>query len=241
MTSNVGWLVLHVLQRHPGAGVPLLAILVVQHRVAVRERAAADVLAGQPHAVALVEQRRVGERLAHAPVERQLALAHRAAVGDHLLDARMQLEAVGHRRERFARAPCSVFSGTRVSHGVGPVPALERRPVDRERRLVVRQDRRVGVLAPCPSRRGRSRSSRRRRPALITPAAIELVGVELARARMLRDLLVHQRLRDHRLVGLVVAEPAEADEVDEHVLVELLPVLERDLDREQARPPGRRR
>ena len=50
---------------------------------------------------------------------------------------------------------------------------------------------------------------------------------------MLRDALVHERLRDHRLVGLVVAEAAEADEVDEHVLVEALAVVERDLDREQ--------
>ena len=70
--------------------------------------------------------------------------------------------------------------------------------------------------------------------ALMTPACDQLVGVELARAGMLRDLLVHQRLRDHRLVGLVVAEAAEADEVDEHVAVELPAVLERHLDREQA-------
>ncbi len=71
-------------------------------------------------------------------------------------------------------------------------------------------------------------------PAVITPSRDQLVGVELARARMLGDLLVHQRLRDHRLVGLVVAEAAEADEVDEHVAVELLAVLHRHLDREQA-------
>ena len=37
--------VLEVLQRDPRAGIPLLAVLVVQHRMAVRERAAADVLA----------------------------------------------------------------------------------------------------------------------------------------------------------------------------------------------------
>ena len=88
-----------VLQRNVRAVVPLFAVLVVQHRVAVRERAATDVLAGQAHAVAFVEQRRVGQRLAHAPVERQLALAHRPAVGDDLVHARMQLEAGGNRRQ----------------------------------------------------------------------------------------------------------------------------------------------
>ena len=46
---------------------------------------------------------------------------------------------------------------------------------------------------------------------------------------MRRDLLVHQRLRQRRRVLLVVAELAEADDVDDDVLVELLPVVERDL------------
>jgi hypothetical protein len=42
------------------------------------------------------------------------------------------------------------------------------------------------------------------------------------------DLFVHQRLRDRRRVLLVVAEPAEADDVDDDVLVELLPVVHRE-------------
>ena len=63
----------------------------------------------------------------------------------------------------------------------------------------------------------------------------EPVGVELARARVLRDLLVHQRLRHRRLVLLVVAELAEADDVDHHVLVELLAEIERQPGDEQHR------
>ena len=96
MTSKSALAFLDVLQRDPGAGVPLFAVLVVQHRVAVGEGAARRILAGKAHAVALVEQARVGERLAHAPVERQLALAHGAAVGDDLLHPRMQLEIRRH-------------------------------------------------------------------------------------------------------------------------------------------------
>ncbi len=63
----------------------------------------------------------------------------------------------------------------------------------------------------------------------------QAVGVQPPRARVLGDALVHERLRQQRLVGLVVPEAAEADEVDEHVAVEALPVLERDLDGEQRR------
>ena len=43
------------------------------------------------------------------------------------------------------------------------------------------------------------------------------------------DLLVHQRLGQRRRVLLVVAELSEADDVDHHVLVELLAVVEREL------------
>ena len=52
---------------------------------------------------------------------------------------------------------------------------------------------------------------------VMTPFASELVGIHLARASDAGDALVHQRLRDHRLVLLVVAEPAIADQVDHHV------------------------
>ena len=48
------------------------------------------------------------------------------------------------------------------------------------------------------------------------------------------DPLVHQRLRDHRLVLLVVAKPAKTHQVDHHVLLVQGPVIHRDLGREQA-------
>jgi hypothetical protein len=57
----------------------------------------------------------------------------------------------------------------------------------------------------------------------------QLVAVELARAGVGRDLLVHQRLRQAGRVLLVVAELAEADDVDHHVLAELLAVVHRQL------------
>jgi hypothetical protein len=58
----------HVLQRDIGALVPLLAVLVVDHGMAVGEGAAAAVFARQAHRVAAGDQRGKGHVLAHAPV-----------------------------------------------------------------------------------------------------------------------------------------------------------------------------
>ena len=116
---------------------------------------------------------------------------------------------------------------------VGPVPADEPGPVDRERRLVVRKDGRIGVIALVH----RLAIGRDHRLGIVGGDHAflgEPFGIERPRAGMLADALVHQRLRDHRLVGLVVALLAEADQVDEDVLVEFLPELDRDLDRQQA-------
>ena len=143
------------------------------------------------------------------------------------------LKFAGHRRRLDAELLQARHRHAGVG-GVGPVPVLVRRPVDDERRLVVRQHRRVRVIA-LVHRRAIRRDHRVGVLGGDHAFGDQPVGVELARARMLVDLLVHQRLRDHRLVGLVVAEPAEADEVDEHVLVEALPVVERELGGEQAR------
>ena len=55
------------------------------------------------------------------------------------------------------------------------------------------------------------------------------VGVKLARTRMLRNFLVHQRLRDKGLILLVMAELPEAHHVDDDVFFELRAVIEREL------------
>ena len=48
----------------------------------------------------------------------------------------------------------------------------------------------------------------------------ETLGIELPRRRMARDRAVHQRLGEGRLVGLVMAVPAIAEQVDDDVLLE---------------------
>ena len=229
---EVGLAFLQVLQGDPCAGVPFLAVLVVQHRMAMRKCPAGDVLARNAHAITLIEQRRVSERLAHSPVERLLAFCHRASIGHDAFDTRMQLEIVRNVGRPDGETLELRKRDTRVGR-IGPMLVGEPRPVDGKGRLVVRQNRRVRVIA-LVHRRAIGRDHVVRIFGADHACGDQLVGVELARARVQRDLLVHQRLRDHRLVGFVVPEPPETDEIDEHILVELLPVVERQFDCQQA-------
>eukprot|EP00955_Chlamydomonas_euryale_P012615 136044-Chlamydomonas_euryale.AAC.2 len=57
----------------------------------------------------------------------------------------------------------------------------------------------------------------------------QLLGVDFVWVRVVLDLLVHDRLREHGLVDLVVAVLAVADNVDDDVLLEALPPLGRQL------------
>ncbi len=66
-------------------------------------------------------------------------------------------------------------------------------------------------------------------------AADEVLGVDLAHRALLVDRVVHQRLRERRLVDLAVAAAAVADHVDDDVLLERLPVVEGELRDADAR------
>ena len=59
--------------------------------------------------------------------------------------------------------------------------------------------------------------------------ADKLVGVDLARGRMLADRLVHQRLGKRRLIALVVAKAPVAEHVDDDGTLEFLAELGCDL------------
>jgi hypothetical protein len=116
----------------------------------------------------------------------------------------MDLEAGRHGRDPLGE-PLQLGERQRGVGGIGPLLAEERIPVDRVLALVVGEHRVVAALA------GVERGARRldhlvgavgRQDALRD----QLVAVELARSRVRRDLLVHQRLRHRRRVLLVVAE-----------------------------------
>ncbi len=69
----------------------------------------------------------------------------------------------------------------------------------------------------------------------------ELLGPQFIHALLGLDLRVHLRLGVSGLVRLVVAEAAIADQVDQHVVAELLAEGERQAARRSCRPARRRR
>ena len=185
--DEVGLPVADVLQRDVDARIPLLAVLVVEHRVAVGERAAPAVLAGEAHRVPLVDERRVGEVLGHAPVERHLALAPcrgawRACARPS--DGRLKFGGIVVRRlrelvqllHRHGRSSASWRQST-------PMYGAQSH---RERGLRGRSGSSALVGLPASSAARVAVTISSPAPAAITPSFSRLLGVELARARMLR-------------------------------------------------------
>ena len=191
-------------------------LVVVEDEVAMGERAALGVLAGQPDGGALEQQAREGERLGLTPVDPAL-LAERLSASFELAgELRVDLEPVGHGEELLVELA--------------------------ERRLLDRGPRHAEVPAlRCASllTRGRElllqllvRLLQARLDAaqqlLVVPLgddtlARERLRVELSHRRVALDRLHHQRLCVGRLVLLVVAEAPVADEVDDDVVAEARP------------------
>ena len=214
------------------------ALLIVDDCVAVEERAAARILADEAQVVAVVDQRGVGEVLGEAPVHRLLAGGHLRAVVVDLGDARMRGDA-GRQHDDLAVELGELFARDAGLDRFAEIRVQMPGPVDRE--LVPE----IGIEA-------------RDRRAFLELLAIgvdqrlrvgfadhafggELLAVELARGRARADDLIHQRLRRGRLVGLVVAVAAIADEIDDDVALELLAEIERERARQRAPPRDRRR
>ena len=63
----------------------------------------------------------------------------------------------------------------------------------------------------------------------------ELLRVQLAHGRVRLDALVHLGLRVRGLVGFVVSEAAVPDQVDDHVVLEAAPEVDRQAHRGHAR------
>src|ERR1700730_3327610 len=72
--------------------IAVIVLLVVQHRMALRERAALGVLAGQPHLVAFEQQRTERQRLAGRPVDIGAGLDRLAAAVEEPVERAMQMK-----------------------------------------------------------------------------------------------------------------------------------------------------
>ena len=216
-----------IVERDMDAGIPALAVLVVQHRVAVRKGTATSVLPGKPNVVAVGHEGGVRKRLGHAPVDRQLALAHLLAGLEQASHGGVHLEPFRQRGQRLGQ-PLQLRERHVCVGGIGPLCADEGRPVDCELALEVRQHRVGRVLAGIEVG-AELLDDLVRLLGLDHALRDQFVGIQLAGARVLDDLLVHQRLGDERLVLLVVAELPEADHVNHDILLELLAEVEREL------------
>ena len=161
--------------------------------------------------------------LAHAPVHIHVPACHGGAVVIDFFHQLMRRERGGQCGELSAKA-LPLGQGDRGVARVRPFFAEERCPVHRILALEVADGDVFGVLA-CIHRSavllGQIIAQR-----LAHTLRGELVCVESARAGMCSDLFVHQRLRERRGVLLVVAEFAEANDVQHNVFVELLAILQ---------------
>src|SRR5208337_3755095 len=214
-----------------------LGVLVDQHRMALRERAPFAVLAREPNRKAFVEQRGEGERLGGRPVDALSARDRVPAIFEEAQNRLVDVEGFGRRGDSGADLlqPLDADAGLAAAVVVDDVLlGLDAGPASVEPIGLVRQiglARLIFGLEP------------------VTPVGPHLVdlalgddafrdqllGVDLQARRMRADQPVHDRLGERWLVALVVAEPPIAEDVDDHGLVELLPVLGRDLGAEDDR------
>ena len=94
----------HVVQRHVAG----IGRLVDQHRMALREGAAAGILAAQPHRRAFGQQRAPGQRLAGRPVDVLAGIDGLALLAEQAGDLAVEVEVLGRLGERAAdrRSAC---------------------------------------------------------------------------------------------------------------------------------------
>mmetsp|Transcript_11028 Transcript_11028/g.25863 ORF Transcript_11028/g.25863 Transcript_11028/m.25863 type:complete len:398 (-) Transcript_11028:715-1908(-) len=216
----------------------LLARLLVHHPgVAVGESAALHVLPRQPRVVALQEQRTDGEGLSSGPVDPGgVGLGEHGGLGlAQLHQVAMQGEPLGHRVQRLAHRL------DRLEGQAGGLVHVHVLPRD-----LHPLPGRVLVLGALPHvRRNLNRLGKIPRRVVGVVDGLGDLGqlrlgeaalgqqpllVQLDGRQVLGDLLVHQGLREHGLVHLVVPVLAVPDEVDHDVAVELLAVLGRQLE-----------
>ncbi|MPL74173.1 hypothetical protein SDC9_19983 [bioreactor metagenome] len=202
--------------------------LVDEGGMPLREGAAGAVLAGQAHREPLGEQRAEGQRLGGRPVEAGAGLEHLLLRLEQARHGLVDVEAVGMRGQRLAKLG-QLFGRDRGDAGVIvlrlPVEVL---PAPVEPVGLVRLERLADLefLVQLRLEGGLHVLDLAFRD---QPVGNETLGIELQRGLVALDALVHLRVGEHRLVAFVVTEAAIAEDVDDHVLVELLAELGRHL------------
>ena len=210
-------------RRVGGAGVR-----VVQDEVAVREGAALAVLPGHADRDALGEEARERERLGLAPLDAALVEGDCAAL-QLLGELRVGREALGEAQQLGVEA-AQLLAGDRGDDDLAGGGGWWRCDIAGGDRLAERGLEALVSVLDAVVDIGDELGRRRLRDDAVFD---ELPGVELADAGPVADLADGERLRVGRLVGLVVAEAAVADEVDDDIVGEALAERHREPDRVQ--------
>ena len=208
----------------------LAAALVVQAGVAMGEGPHPHVLTGQAHPVPGVNQGGVGHGLGVAPVHRAFAGRHFVPFGQGLGHLPLQLEAVRQAGQPPGQLDEALLGKPGVRRG-GPLVAQERAPINEQALIRLMDDGQGHMPAPLQGVAVLLRQVRRLRGG-DDLLADQLLHIELPSGRQLAYPGVHQGLRLHRLLGLVVPPAAVADDVDDHILAEPHAVVRRQPRRE---------
>ena len=195
---------------------------VVKHRVAVAERSALHVLAGQADAGAVGENRRDRELFGRRPVHRALVgiLEDARALLPPALELLVDGEVRGQGEQRLVELAQPFERDGRVRlRG----RARRRRLGLRLHEIALGAERLVRGLHLAHSRLERFLGALRVNHAPLR----ERPRPDLARRGMVGDSLVHQRLRERRLVAFVVPVAPVSDQIDQEVALEALAIGER--------------
>ena len=179
-------------QRHISAIIAFFAVLIVQHGMAVRERAAAGIFTGNAHRRAFGHQACISDGFGHAPINRLLAGGHGLAAFQQLFHRIVQRKALRHFGE-FVGQTLDIGSRQTAAHGFAPILAAVFRPIHAVFALVIGQAGLLNLLAFI------------QRFAVFLNVGFGLigldhaffqqfVGIKRACARMLRHFAIHHRL-----------------------------------------------
>ena len=227
--QKAGLVIAHVLQGDQA----VVVALVMQHRVAVRERAAAHILPGEAHRIPLFQQTRVGQGLGKAPVEGHGPGRHLAPILEDLRYLARQGEVVrGH--IRIVGQGLQVLQIDAGRAGQRPLVTQIGRPVHEHARIGFGYQTRYQRLVAI-----------QRLAVFLDQLSIFLFAdhagldktarVDIARAGVLANGPIHGRLGYRGLVRFVVPAAAIADQVHHRVALEFIAVIDRQLGDEQHR------
>ena len=209
----------------------MLVGLVDPDGVALAEGAAARILARKSDIVPFRCQAAEGEGLAGRPVEPGAGGEHLALGVEHAGQRLVDRQPFGNRGQRAAQAVEQLLldpGGHVAARGFRIGRLVEARPAS---------GKPVGLIGLVALGRiefllkhlGKAHFGFTGPVGIDHALADQAIGIELGHARMLADLLVHQRLGKARFVALVMAEAAIAPHIDHDVAPEGLAIVDRQL------------